>query len=93
MIDVVEPFFKVLVDLGYDRSIKPWEPTAARLIPMHDPATVAADLLNAVGEGINKGLVLIASWGAFEASFEDVCRVVLARGPHVSDANEAYRAI
>ena len=42
MIDVVEPIFKALVDLGYDRSIKPWEPTTARLIPMHDPATVAA---------------------------------------------------
>jgi len=26
LIDVVEPFFKVLVDLGYDRSIPPWEP-------------------------------------------------------------------
>ena len=40
-IDVVEPFFRVLVDLGYDRSIKPWEPTPARLIPTLDPATVA----------------------------------------------------
>ena len=32
-IDVVEPFFRVLVELGYDRSIPPWEPTQARLIP------------------------------------------------------------
>ena len=33
LIDVVEPFFKVIVDLGYDRSIPAWEPTPARLFP------------------------------------------------------------
>ena len=60
-IDVVEPFFRVLVELGYDRSIPLGEPTPARLIPMHDPATVAADLVNAVGEGINNALALTGS--------------------------------
>jgi hypothetical protein len=30
VIDVVEPVLKVIVDLGYDRSIAPWEPTPAR---------------------------------------------------------------
>ena len=60
-IDVVEPFFKVIVDLGYDRSIPPWEPTPARLIPPLDPATVAADLVNAIGEGINNAAALIGS--------------------------------
>ncbi len=58
VIDVVEPFFKVIVDLGYDRSIKPWEPTPARLIPPLHPVTVATDLLNAIGEGINNALAL-----------------------------------
>jgi len=29
VIDVFEPFFKVIVEQGYDRSIKPWEPTPA----------------------------------------------------------------
>jgi hypothetical protein len=33
-IDVIEPFFGVLVELGYDRSIPPWVSTPARLIPM-----------------------------------------------------------
>ncbi len=33
VIDVVEPFFRVIVELGYDRSIPAWEPTPARLIP------------------------------------------------------------
>jgi hypothetical protein len=50
VIDVVEPFFKVIAELGYDRSIPPWEPTPARLIPTLNPGTVAADLVNAVGE-------------------------------------------
>ena len=61
LIDVVEPFFKVIVDLGYDRSIQPWEPTPARLIPPFDPVTVAADLVNAVGEGIDNAVALFDS--------------------------------
>ena len=61
VIDVVEPFFREVVELGYDRSIPPGEPTPARLIPMHDPATVAADLANAVGEGIDNALALTGS--------------------------------
>jgi hypothetical protein len=59
LIDVVEPFFKVLVELGYDRTISPWEPTPARLIPTLDPVTVAGDLLTAIGEGVNNAAALI----------------------------------
>jgi hypothetical protein len=59
VIDVVEPFFRVLVDLGYDRSIPPWEPTPARLIPTLDPGKVTADLVNAIGEGINNASALV----------------------------------
>ena len=58
VIDVVEPFFRVIVELGYDRSIPPWEPTPARLIPPLNPATVAADLVNAIGEGITNAAAL-----------------------------------
>jgi hypothetical protein len=61
VIDVVEPFFRVIVELGYDRTIPPWEPTPARLIPIHDPATVAGDLVNAVGEGITNAAALIGA--------------------------------
>ncbi len=61
VIDVVEPFFREIVELGYDRSIPPWEPTPARLIPMHDPATLAGDLVNAIGEGINNAAALIGA--------------------------------
>ena len=61
VIDVVEPFFREIVELGYDRSIPPWEPTPARLIPTLNPATVAGDLVNAIGEGINNAAALIGS--------------------------------
>jgi hypothetical protein len=61
LIDVVEPFFRVIVELGYDRSIPPWEPTPARLIPPLNPVIVITDLVNAIGEGINNGLALIGS--------------------------------
>jgi hypothetical protein len=61
VIDVVEPFFKVIVDLGYDRSIPAWTPSPARLIPPLHPVTVATDLVNAVGEGINNALALTGS--------------------------------
>lgn len=42
---------------------------------------------------ILQGLVLIASWGAFEAFFEDFCRAVLARDAQVTDSYEAYRRL
>ena len=61
LIDVVEPFVREIVELGYDRSIPPWEPTPARLIPMHDPVTVADDLVNAIGEGITNAAALIGT--------------------------------
>lgn len=59
VIDVVEPFVKVLVELGYDRSIPPWEPTPVRLIPRLNPAKVITDLVNAIGEGITNAAALI----------------------------------
>jgi len=61
VIDVVEPFFRVLVELGYDRSIPLWEPTPARLFPTLDPGKVAADLVNAIGQGVNNGLALVGA--------------------------------
>jgi hypothetical protein len=55
LIDVVEPVFRWAVELGYDRSISPGQPTPARLIPRHDPTAVVADLVDAIGEGIDNG--------------------------------------
>ena len=49
------------MELGYDRSIPPWEPTPARLIPTLDPAKVKGDLVNAIGEGITNAAALIGA--------------------------------
>jgi hypothetical protein len=59
VIDVVEPFFKVIVDQGYDHSIPAWKPTPARLIPPLDPAKLTTDLVNAVGEGVKNAGALV----------------------------------
>jgi hypothetical protein len=58
---VFEPFFRVFVELGYDRNIPPWEePTPARLIPTTlDPAKVTIELVDAVGEGVTNALALV----------------------------------
>jgi hypothetical protein len=61
LIDVVEPFFRVLVELGYDRSIPPWEPTPARLIPPLNPVTVTTDLVAAIGQGVDNAAALVGS--------------------------------
>jgi hypothetical protein len=61
LIDVVEPFFKVIVDLGYDRSIPPWEPTPARLIPPLNPGSVVTDLVDAIGEGVTNAAALVGA--------------------------------
>jgi PE-PPE domain len=61
LIDVFEPFFRVIVELGYDRTIDPWEPTPARLIPPLNLATVVTDLVGAIGEGIDNALAITNS--------------------------------
>jgi PE-PPE domain len=59
VIDVFEPVVKEVVELGYDRTIPPGEPTPARLIPPIRPVEVVHDLANAVGEGITNAAALI----------------------------------
>lgn len=61
LIDVIEPFFRVLVELGYDRSIPPWQPTPARLIPRFDAGQVAVDLVDAIGEGLDNAAALFGA--------------------------------
>lgn len=61
VIDVVEPFFRVLVELGYDRSIPAWEPTLARPASQLDLAQVSADLGSAIREGMGNARALVGS--------------------------------
>jgi PE-PPE domain len=61
LIDVFGPFCRVIMELGYDRSISPWEPAPERLIPTLNLVTVAADLVRAIGEGVNTALAITGS--------------------------------
>jgi hypothetical protein len=51
-IDLISPALKVLINLGYDRTLNPGIPQTFRLIPPVNPFTVTGDLIGAVGEGI-----------------------------------------
>jgi hypothetical protein len=84
LIDVVEPFFRVLVDLGYDRSIPPWEPTPVRLIPPLNPVAVFGDLVDAIGEGINNALSPIGT-----PALQSTSATVPAATPMPADAAPA----
>ncbi len=59
VIDVFEPFFKVLVEAGYDRSLPFGEPVPAQLIPVIDPVTLSIQLTRAVVEGVNNAVKLV----------------------------------
>jgi hypothetical protein len=61
LIDVVEPFTKVLVDAGYDRSVGFNKPTPAQLIPTIDPATLSVQLAGAALEGANNAAKLVGT--------------------------------
>jgi hypothetical protein len=55
ILDAADPPLRVIVELGYDRSDY-GKPTTAGIAPAVNPVTVATDLANATGDGINKGL-------------------------------------
>ncbi|SEH88686.1 PE-PPE domain-containing protein [Mycolicibacterium rutilum] len=88
VIDVFEPFFRVLVGLGYDRTIPPWEPTPARLLPPINPVKLAVDLVNAVGEGVNNALALA---GASPQPSAPSPEPVSAPAPEEANARPAVR--
>ena len=51
--DLAEPTLRVLVELGYDRSIPYGQPAKFGLFPKVDPASLAFDLSSAVHSGID----------------------------------------
>ena len=53
LIDLVQPALRVLIETGYDRTLPYSEPAPLRLIPLVNPFTLAVDLADAVGQGIN----------------------------------------
>ena len=58
-IDVFEPFFKVLVEAGYDRSVPFSEPTPAQLFPVVDPVTFSIELAGAVVDGADNAAKIV----------------------------------
>lgn len=58
---LVEPTLRVVVELGYDRSIGPWVPTRARLFAPIDLAAVADDLGQAWQQGIDDAVAEIVN--------------------------------
>jgi PE-PPE domain len=59
VIDVVQPFAKVLVEAGYDRSASFGEPTPAQLIPVVDPVTFTIELAGGVLDGADNAAKLV----------------------------------
>ncbi|TQR83256.1 PE-PPE domain-containing protein [Mycobacterium hodleri] len=51
--DLVEPTLRVLVELGYHRTVGYGAQNSFGLIPAANPVTVVGDLITAAGEGIN----------------------------------------
>lgn len=58
VIDIFEPFFKVLVEAGYDRTVPFDKATPFQLIPTIDPITLGIQLLAATLEGANNAVKL-----------------------------------
>ncbi len=56
LVDLVSPVLRVLIDTGYDRSLSPGVPAPFRLIPLINPITLTADLINAAGEGVKAAI-------------------------------------
>lgn len=52
LVALIEPTLRVLVELGYDRSIEYGRPTPAGLFPLVDPVKLINDLATAVQTGI-----------------------------------------
>jgi hypothetical protein len=61
VIDIVQPFFKVLVEAGYDRTVPFGQPTPAQLIPVIDPVTLAIQLAQATLDGFNNAAHLFGA--------------------------------
>ncbi|MDQ1320012.1 MAG: hypothetical protein QG655_1255 [Actinomycetota bacterium] len=60
LLELVEPALTVMVDWGYDRTVGPGIPTGARLLPPVDPMTAAADLADAIGQGVRNAAAALS---------------------------------
>jgi hypothetical protein len=56
IVDLIQPAMRVLIELGYDRTIPYGQPTAAGLFPHIDAPKLVSDLTAAVNEGVHDAL-------------------------------------
>jgi hypothetical protein len=82
--DLIEPTLRVLVELGYDRSIPYGEPATFGLFPKVDPSTLAFDLLSAVQSGVHSALADVGF--STPAAAPPVAVTKVAQGKRVASA-------
>jgi PE-PPE domain len=70
IVDLIQPALRVLIELGYDRTIPYGQPTPAGLFPTIDPTKLATDLATAVGQGIQAALTDLATHATSPATSE-----------------------
>jgi len=94
VIDVFEPFFKVLVEAGYDRTVPFNKPTPLQLIPTIAPITLSIQLVAAILEGANNAAKIVGmslpGYAHAKAQLDDAAIAsAAARAPY----SDAVRAI
>ncbi len=61
IVDLIQPTFRVLIELGYNRTIPYGQPTPAGLFPTVSPGTLGKNLVTAARQGIQDALTDVRS--------------------------------
>ena len=85
ILDLISPVFKVLIDLGYDRTLNPGIPRTLNLIPIFNPIKLAVDLVVAAGEGIQ------AAWKDITGTAPALPAPFAPSGPSILAADNAAK--
>jgi hypothetical protein len=89
IVDLMAPTLRVLIDLGYDRSINPGVYTPFKLIPIINPVRLAADLDGAAVEGVRDALSDIGGMttpALLAPTVPSTPSTLAALQPHTSDS-------
>lgn len=91
VIDVIQPFLKVLVEAGYDRSVPFSTPTPAQLIPTIDPVTFTIELAGGVVDGVDNAAKLVGGDLPGYAALKQ--QLVAAQASSASTIGAPYRDV
>jgi PE-PPE domain len=89
VIDVVQPFTKVIVEAGYDRSVPFSTPTPAQLIPTIDPVTFTIELAGGIVDGADNAAKLVG--GDLPGSAGLKAQLVAAQSMSAATIGAPYR--